>query len=170
MKVISQPSRIYSGLGRKKNGRRLIPTPAKRESRTIFGAWNLKKEIFYWKQSHTGNSTSNIAFYEQLKKNNRNKSIIIIEDNVSYHKSKKVRNWLEKNQDFKIFYLPTYSPEYNPVEKIWKWLKKNIYGEKAVDGGIQEIIKCLRVICWHWRENRLFNPLKIKKGIWNDLL
>ncbi|HPG30994.1 MAG TPA: transposase [bacterium] len=98
------------------------------------------------------------------------KIIIVIENNVSYHKSREIKEWLSKNKNFKIFYLPTYSPEYNPVEKIWKRLKSYIYGTKSINGGIAEIINRFRKICWHWRENRLLNPLKINSGIWRDLL
>ena len=35
--------------------------------------------------------------------------------------------------------LPTYYPEYHPVEFFWKWIKPKVYGFSAL-GGIAELI------------------------------
>ena len=85
-------------------------------------------------------------------------------DNVSFHISRKLQSWL------KVIHLPTYSPEYNPIEQVWRWLKPLIYGAKALTNGLKELIGRLRVICWHWREGRMINPLKVGHGVWNQLL
>jgi transposase len=40
------------------------------------------------------------------------KKVFLVLDNLSVHRSKKVRAWLEKHKDrIEIFYLPPYSPE-----------------------------------------------------------
>ncbi len=46
-------------------------------------------------------------------------------DNASFHKSKKIKEWIEK-KDCTLVYLPPYSPERNPIEKYWGVLKKTI--------------------------------------------
>jgi transposase len=47
------------------------------------------------------------------------KKVFLILDNLRVHHSKKVRAWLEKYKDrIEIFYLPPYSPEYNPDELL----------------------------------------------------
>lgn len=45
-------------------------------------------------------------------------------DNVSYYNSRIIRRFLTNHVLIKIRFLPPYSPEYNPIEQIWKWLKK----------------------------------------------
>lgn len=51
--------------------------------------------------------------------------ILLILDNASPHKSKKVKNWLKENKDkIKLIYLPPYSPDLNPKEMIWKDIRE----------------------------------------------
>ena len=66
--------------------------------------------------------------------NETRKPIHLIVDNARYHKSTKVKAFLRKiRHRLTLHYLPTYSPDYNPIEGLWKKLKKttthNIYFE-----------------------------------------
>lgn len=51
------------------------------------------------------------------------KKSVIVMDNASFHKRKDILEAI-KNKGHDILWLPTYSPEYNPIEKTWAWLKK----------------------------------------------
>ena len=43
----------------------------------------------------------------------------MIVDNLRVHHAKKVKEWEEENKDkIKLFYLPPYSPEFNPDEYL----------------------------------------------------
>ncbi|MBP9561542.1 MAG: transposase [Syntrophorhabdaceae bacterium] len=53
---------------------------------------------------------------------------LIILDNFSIHTSRKVKRYLKRFPQIHLFFLPTYSPEYNPLERIWGWMKTKIYG------------------------------------------
>jgi len=53
------------------------------------------------------------------------KGQVVIMDNASFHKSKKIKEWVEK-KDCTLVYLPPYSPERNPIEKYWGVLKKKV--------------------------------------------
>lgn len=46
----------------------------------------------------------------------------VIMDNAAFHKSKKTRELIEK-AGCKLLYLPPYSPDFNPIEKIWAIIK-----------------------------------------------
>lgn len=49
----------------------------------------------------------------------------MILDNVRYHHAKNLREWLkEKRNEIELHYLPPYSPNLNPIEKVWKKTKK----------------------------------------------
>ena len=55
------------------------------------------------------------------------KKVFLILDNLRVHHSKKVRTWLEKHKArIEVFYLPPYSPEYNPDELLNADLKREI--------------------------------------------
>ena len=49
----------------------------------------------------------------------------VIMDNASFHKSKKVKESIEKAQ-CTLLYLPAYSPDFNPIEHYWHALKNTI--------------------------------------------
>lgn len=49
------------------------------------------------------------------------RKIFLVADNHSAHKSREVKEWLDKNKDkMEIFYLPRYSPDLNPDELVNK--------------------------------------------------
>jgi len=94
-----------------------LASPKKRESCTIFGAYVPGKDAFYWKSAKRGNSSVFKSFLYQLKAHAKEKILAVILDNATLHKSQIVRNFLESNQKIKLFFLPPYSPEYNPTNK-----------------------------------------------------
>ena len=53
------------------------------------------------------------------------KHIILIQDGARYHTSKATRKYFEKHAErFTVFNLPSYSPDYNPIEMLWKKVKE----------------------------------------------
>ncbi|OQB91582.1 MAG: hypothetical protein BWX83_00508 [Candidatus Cloacimonetes bacterium ADurb.Bin117] len=54
---------------------------------------------------------------------------LLIMDQAGWHKSKALV--IPKNID--IWFLPPYSPELNPVERLWKMIKKNTLHNKLYD-------------------------------------
>jgi transposase len=51
-------------------------------------------------------------------------TIILIQDGARYHTSKSTRDFLEQHKKRLIVYqLPSYSPDYNPIEYLWKKVK-----------------------------------------------
>ncbi len=72
------------------------------------------------------NSDRFIEFMESLVKDTECK-IFLIMDNLKVHHSKPVKAWLEDNSsDIEAFYLPSYSPELNPDERLNADLKHAI--------------------------------------------
>ena len=48
---------------------------------------------------------------------------VIIMDNAAFHKSQKTREVIEA-AGCRILFLPPYSPDLNPIEKLWANIKK----------------------------------------------
>jgi transposase len=61
-------------------------------------------------------------FLNTLAANTPNEFKIVILDNGAFHKAKR----LIIPQNIQLLFLPPYSPELNPAEKIWAVLKKQI--------------------------------------------
>lgn len=62
----------------------------------------------------------------------------MIMDNAKYHHAKALQPWLTSNKGrIELFFLPAYSPNLNPIERIWKKTKRasihNRYFEKLED-------------------------------------
>ena len=47
--------------------------------------------------------------------------VVVITDNAKYHHARLHRQWREEHAaEFMLDYLPAYSPELNPIERVWK--------------------------------------------------
>lgn len=52
--------------------------------------------------------------------------IIMVLDNVRFHHAKLLKKWLGAHPQLELVYLPPYSPELNPVERAWWYMRKKI--------------------------------------------
>ncbi|MCI9669807.1 MAG: IS630 family transposase, partial [Oscillospiraceae bacterium] len=52
-----------------------------------------------------------------------NKGTIIVMDNASFHSRKRLV-CVAQNAECRLLFLPPYSPELNPIENFWAWLKR----------------------------------------------
>ncbi|RFC38111.1 MAG: DDE superfamily endonuclease [Candidatus Nitrotoga sp. CP45] len=78
------------------------------------------------------NSDKLIEFLEALVKDTGRKVFLIL-DNLRVHRSKPVKAWAAENaQTIELFYLPSYSPELNPEERLNADLKHVITSKVLV--------------------------------------
>lgn len=110
-----------------------------------------------------------IWFLTQLRQNFKGKDLVIILDNSSIHKSKKILQYLKRFPMIHLYFLPTYSPEYNPVERVWGWIKIKVYGVIAING-LENLTKRFRKLIYHFNKKDLINPINLKLSAYQDLL
>ena len=66
-------------------------------------------------------------FCKRLIKEQKGQKILLICDNLKVHHAYIFQDWLKERKDeIEVFYLPSYSPEYNPDEYLNNDLKQNI--------------------------------------------
>ncbi len=58
-------------------------------------------------------------------RNPEEQRIYLVLDNAAYNKSLKVK-LLARQLGIRILYLPAYSPNLNPIERLWKFMKKKV--------------------------------------------
>ena len=64
-------------------------------------------------------------FLDQFSEKNANQFNILVLDNGAFHKAKS----LKIPQNIGLIFLSPYSPELNPAEKMWQFLKKKFSGK-----------------------------------------
>jgi transposase len=107
-----------------KGAEREVRSNTGRERVNINGAINLGHEVVM-RTDDTINAQSTIALYEQLEAKHPTGTIYIIEDNARYYRAKIVSEYLETSRVKPIF-LPAYSPNLNLIERLWKFMHKEV--------------------------------------------
>lgn len=73
-----------------------------------------------------------IAFIRRLLAGMK-RPVFLIVDGHPTHKAKMVKRFVATlKKRFRLFYLPPYSPELNPDERVWNDLKNNAVGRQAI--------------------------------------
>lgn len=89
-------------------------------------------------ESKSVNAQSTIRLMKKALRRHRHKSIIYFYcDNARYYRARVLKDFLADNPKIKLIYLPSYSPNLNLIERLWKFMKKKIvnsfYYEKYED-------------------------------------
>lgn len=73
-----------------------------------------------------------IAFLGQMLKHHPHRHLVVVMDQAPPHVSKATREYIEAQPRLHVFNLPTYSPDWNPDEKVWNHLKhQELQGHQA---------------------------------------
>lgn len=96
-----------------------------RQRINIQGAYDPINQDVIIKDYKTINAESIIDFIKTLLKKYPNCMIHIILDNAKYQKNKKIAEYI-KDKKVKLIFLPTYAPNLNLIERLWKFGKKNV--------------------------------------------
>jgi hypothetical protein len=93
-----------------------------------FGAVRLRDGMFvYAREADRFNGQSFWDFMKLLQSrgSQEGKRIVAISDNARYHHAKMHRDWRQEHAPaFALDYLPPYSPDLNPVERVWKLTRR----------------------------------------------
>lgn len=101
--------------------RKVQVTPGQNKKRYIAGAYNPKSETLTFVQGERKNSDLCISLLHTLVKRYRGFATTHpVLDNYIIHRSKKTLAAVEAPEGkVKLHWLPPYSPEYNPIERVW---------------------------------------------------
>lgn len=107
----------------KKGEIKTLPTTSAQYRMHFIGALNLQTMDLFVREYDTVDAESMISFFTALEKTSTATTIHIICDNGRSNKNKKLEEYL-KISKIKIHYLPPYSPNLNPIERLWKILRQ----------------------------------------------
>lgn len=131
------PKGVQKGIPARKNGKL-----------NLFSLLNLGGQLTSYQTKQNVNSSWMISWIDDFVASIKKETVILL-DNASWHRSaeftEKIEDWKQKG--LHIFFLPTYSPELNIVEILWKkmkyeWLKpKDYLNEELFHEAINHILK-----------------------------
>lgn len=105
----------------------LVLTNSGRKRVNINGAINGNDVTeVYTMESSRVNAQSTIELLEKIASKNKDHIVNLVCDNARYYRAKILQEWIEKNENFNIIFLPPYSPHLNLIERLWKFLRKKV--------------------------------------------
>ena len=81
----------------------------------------------------SNNAENFLSFLKQLDRKYTNKKLYIIADNLSVHKHKDVKAWLNRKRKVTLHFTPTYSSWLNQVEILFNILTKDVSKRRHLD-------------------------------------
>jgi transposase len=141
-----------------------VPTPGTNEERHLAGSihWRTGQVFLTEAAPKQGrDSTLFIRHLDDLRRRlRRYKKVHVICDNAGFHTSLEVIQDLWKWEGrIAVHLLPSYSPDYNPIERVWWHLHETITRNHRCKG-LAELLE--RVFSWLEREN----PFQVEGSVY----
>ena len=93
-----------------------------------------RSNLYYHATARPDESATTCAVLDRLVPLYAGKKIAIVWDNASWHRSADVRTWLSDTKyDVKLMAFPTYAPELNPQEHVWRAGRSSITHNKFIE-------------------------------------
>jgi len=110
----------------KKGECKTIQTTGKQTRLHFTGAiWLSNMEVFV-REYTTIDSEAMIDFFQELEKHSKANRIHVILDNARAYKNHRLDEYL-KSSKIELHYLPPYSPNLNPIERLWRMLREKTF-------------------------------------------
>lgn len=114
----------------------------KRERKTLFGCIEPQTGIVITSKADRGNTLSFFSFLLLVAKQYGKRKVVMVLDNVPYHHAKRLKPILERYKHrLELVYLPPYSPDLNPIERVWWYMRKKITHNRYVQN-LEDRITC----------------------------
>ena len=103
-----------------------VDTYGQRKTAHLFGAINLEDAQFTYRFADVFNGYTFWWFLRQLVSKYQGRKVFLVIDNAPFHNlPEEGKEWLKEHaDDIELARLPPYSPEFNPMEPVWKTTRK----------------------------------------------
>jgi transposase len=110
----------------------VVPATDRRGGYNVLSVITATGTLRYSIEAHSINSERYLAFLQQVLRG-RTRPLILLADNVSFHRSAAVRQFVRAHRtQIRMFFLPTHSPELNPDEQVWNEIKHRKLGKQPI--------------------------------------
>lgn len=127
-----------------------VPAAGTNRKLCVYGSFNHRTGQTHYLVHGRKNGRQFAEFLRQLLEANRQRHLVLVLDNASYHRTAEVLDLLTAHEDHVfVLWLPKYSPELNLIEGLWGYLKRSalnnyFYGdltalEQAINDALAEL-------------------------------
>lgn len=110
----------------KRGVRKEIPANTGRSRLNLSGIIDVTTHSLMVQEDKTLNAENTICFFRKIEEAYPAKvKVHIFCDNAPYYRNCAVREYLKTSKIF-LHFLPPYSPNLNPIERLWKWMKERV--------------------------------------------
>lgn len=123
-----------------------VPTYGQRNTRHVYGAVSISCACFSYHFADVCNTSTHQEFLEMLIRKFYPRRIFLIEDNAKYHKNSDMWLWFDAHRkEIEPWFLPPYSPEFNPMELLWGYTRREGTHNKFFSN-VDKLIDSLKMI------------------------
>lgn len=109
-----------------KGVRKEVPANSGRSRINLSGVLDVIDHKVLVQEDRTLNAEATVSFFRKVEDAYPGKKRIhIFCDNAGYYRNKTVTEYLQTSR-IKLHFLPPYSPNLNPIERLWKWMKERV--------------------------------------------
>lgn len=116
----------YGWILKGKENDTFIKTNSGRDRINLHGALHLKNHTAIVMEEKTIDHTSTLRLLKRLQTKHPHGKMYLILDNASYYHAWQVIAWVKKHRRFKLMFLPSYSPNLNLIERLWRFFHQKI--------------------------------------------
>jgi transposase len=104
----------------------VVKTSGKRRAYKVFGLIEFfSGQFFYLGQTGKFNAVTYQAFLKKVLRKTKGRPIILIQDGARYHTCAAMQEFFAQQAErITVYDLPKYSPNFNPIEYMWRNIKK----------------------------------------------
>jgi transposase len=109
-----------------KGVRKEIPANSGRSRINLSGVIDVIDHKVLVQEDKMLNAEATISFFRKIEEAYPEKTRVhVFCDNARYYRNKTVIEYL-KTSKVRLHFLPPYSPNLNPIERLWKWMKERV--------------------------------------------
>jgi len=127
----------YGWILKGKKNDKYIKTNTGRNRLNLNGALNISVKTAIVLEEKTINAEAVIRLLNTIANKQKHGKVYIILDNARYHHARLVKRWRLHHPRFIFLFLPSYSPNLNLIERLWRFFHKKVTWNKYFETFIQ---------------------------------
>ena len=128
-----------------------IPAAGTNQKLCLYGSFNYRTGQVHYLIHPRKNAERFKQFLDQLLSWHKDRRVILVLDNATYHRTQEILDVLAEHEDHvRVVWLPKYSPELNLIEGLWGYLKQSalnnyFYGDlPSLESAVDQAFKVLQ--------------------------